>query len=256
MDSLFVNQTEETESGATSDEDREPSLALKLLAFEQSIEHATGRQGCVAHVPAACWFWFTVMTTIGYGNSSPNTFGGKTLVFTLGFVSILAFGAVSARAAYVISSLLEDFLIRMKARHLLSSWAYTFIWGIITYVWMLVIATYYVWWQQARLGSDGVSDWQTGYWFAYISTTTVGFGDYYLAPEVITMGDLMTFPLMFLVGFSCLAAFLTNLSEGIKKPFRSGKSLVEQFIKADEDAAALRNSRKRIVVNLSSGDDI
>jgi hypothetical protein len=52
-----------------------------------------------------------------------------------------------------------------------------------------------------------------GYWFSFISTTTVGLGDIYLEPEVIQARDLVTFPLLFLVGFVFLSSFLGKFAE-------------------------------------------
>jgi hypothetical protein len=52
-----------------------------------------------------------------------------------------------------------------------------------------------------------------GYWFSYISTTTVGLGDIFLEPEVIQARDLVTFPLLFLVGFVFLSSFLGKFAE-------------------------------------------
>jgi hypothetical protein len=52
-----------------------------------------------------------------------------------------------------------------------------------------------------------------GYWFSFISTTTVGLGDIFLEPEVIQARDLVTFPLLFLVGFVLLSSFLGKFSE-------------------------------------------
>jgi hypothetical protein len=52
-----------------------------------------------------------------------------------------------------------------------------------------------------------------GYWFSYISTTTVGLGDIFLEPEVIQTRDLIVFPLLFLVGFVYLSSFLGKFAE-------------------------------------------
>ena len=37
---------------------------------------------------------FTVMTTVGYGNTAPTTEGGRAIIFTLGFFSILLFAGI------------------------------------------------------------------------------------------------------------------------------------------------------------------
>jgi Ion channel len=58
------------------------------------------------------------------------------------------------------------------------------------------------------------------YWFAYISTTTVGLGDYILAPQVIQRQDLVTWPVLFLVGFVFFAAFIGKFSDLVRAPFQ------------------------------------
>ncbi|CAB9524063.1 channel subfamily K member 2 [Seminavis robusta] len=216
------------------------TLWKRIWAFEKSLREATGGAECHPNIPAAGWFWFTVMTTIGYGNTSPVSWGGKAMVFTLGFISIILFGFVSTRAAYVITSLMDDLLIRINLRSMVQPWAEVILWGNIAFVWMIAIAAYYVQWQRERLGKDGITDMATGYWFAFISTTTVGFGDYYLAPEVMEVSDLFTYPVMFLLGFSLLAAFLSKLSQLVVTPFGEGPDLVEHFQAVDELKRSLR----------------
>jgi hypothetical protein len=54
---------------------------------------------------------------------------------------------------------------------------------------------------------------EDGYWFSYISTTTVGLGDIFLEPDTIQSRDLIIFPLLFLVGFVFLASFLGKFAE-------------------------------------------
>jgi hypothetical protein len=136
------NLSEKTDINYTLGSSRNATLWHRWRAFERSIQDATGRHNCRPNIAAGCkyigpiqqihcigskkalsklfiflfglfhtgWFWFTVMTTIGYGNMVPESEGGKIMVFTLGFLCILLFGVASARAGYVIASLLHDFL--------------------------------------------------------------------------------------------------------------------------------------------------
>jgi Ion channel len=67
-------------------------------------------------------------------------------------------------------------------------------------------------WMQARAGDTTFNN-ADGYWFAYISSTTVGFGDIYLPAEVFLFRDLLTFPLMWLVGFVLVAAFIAKFAD-------------------------------------------
>jgi hypothetical protein len=56
---------------------------------------------------------------------------------------------------------------------------------------------------------------QDGYWFSFISTTTVGLGDIFLEPETIQSRDLLIFPLLLLVGFLFLSSFLGKFAESL-----------------------------------------
>jgi hypothetical protein len=78
---------------------------------------------------------------------------------------------------------------------------------------MLVIAVVTQNWKAARLGQE--TDFSEAYWYAYISTMTVGLGDYYLEHDVILRQDLFIFPVLFLAGFVLLANFFVKLTEVI-----------------------------------------
>jgi hypothetical protein len=113
------------------------------------------------------WFWFTIMSTIGYvsiwkhflhgcttnstlierllfyvqGNASIETLSGRTLVYTFGFLSILFFGGVSLGAGGITVAIFKDVCLRSNhAKILTTPWIATFIWGSLYYTWMCVIA--------------------------------------------------------------------------------------------------------------------
>lgn len=151
------------------------------------------------------------MTTIGYGNTAPETDGARAMVFTLGFLSILLFAAVLAKTGSIVNAIVEDFFRRSHLTFLTRNWVQMIIWGALYYLWSLLIASYYVHWSLSRL--DEEVSYKDAYWFAYITTTTVGLGDYYLEHAVLIGIDLLIWPLLILFGFVLLASFLTALKD-------------------------------------------
>ena len=99
---------------------------------------------------------------MGYGNQAPVTKQGRTLIYTLGFASLLAFGAILARAGQVVSFLFDDAVIRIRWTFLLNSWVSCLVWGVLYYTWMLVIAATTMNWKKTRL--DETFDLNDAYW--------------------------------------------------------------------------------------------
>ena len=181
------------------------NASAKYRAFNRSIYEATGGTGCDYNTAASgkwdmpyfftrlnmvltvfqleqkVWFWFTVMTTMGYGNQAPVTWQGRGLIFTLGFLSILLFGVILQRAGRVTSALFDDILSHFHyLRNLTRSWVLCAIWGIIYYGYMTINAYYIKTWKESRLGYPfSLAD---GYWFSFISFTTIGLGTFCLLP--------------------------------------------------------------------------
>jgi hypothetical protein len=136
------------------------------------------------------------------------------MIYTLGFISIVAFAATAASAGYIMTSLFDDIMKKAKLGFLSSPLAASVFWGVLYYSWLLLISSLTEDWKESRLGEE--QDFTRGYWFAYISTTTVGLGDIYLEPEVLVTQDLLIFSLVFLIGFVFLASFLGSLGSFIK----------------------------------------
>lgn len=211
MDSIYDDEYNKTlPENATKRE----VLETELFAYRTATSEASGGSACEPNIPASAWFFFTVMTTIGYGNQAPTTVGGQAMIYTLGFLSILAFAATAASAGYIMTSLFDDIMKKAKLGFLSSPLAASVFWGVLYYAWLVLIAGMLEDWKESRLGEE--QDFARGYWFAYISTTTVGLGDIYLEPEVLVTQDLLTFSLVFLIGFVFLASFLGSLGSFIK----------------------------------------
>jgi len=188
-------------------------------AVNSSLTDATGGDGCTLNGPGAAFFWFTVMTTIGYGNQAPDSNAGRILLYSLGFLSILTFGGILATAGMVTSAVFDDIVIRYGLRVLAKPWCACLVWGSLYYGWMAIIAWAAQAWKENRV--DGPFDFGDGFWFAYLSTTTIGLGDVYLEPHVIIGSDLLYFPMLLLAGFVFLAAFLGKLRDLVMSLLKS-----------------------------------
>jgi hypothetical protein len=98
------------------------------------------------------------------GNQTPQTFGGVMMVFSLGFFSILAFGAVLASAGYIVSRIFDDAVNRRKLTFLSLPWVSCLVWGSAYYSWMALIAFYTEVWKKKRLNDESFTM-NDGYWF-------------------------------------------------------------------------------------------
>lgn len=145
----------------------------------------------------------------GYGNQAPSSLGGRAMVFTVGFVSIILFASNMATTGTIISHIVFDLFHRLRLKILIRKEVMIFIWGLFWYTWMVLLSFSFMEWTKRRLFTD--IHWQDAYWFSYISTSTVGLGDYFQTPEVLFINDLVQFSLSYLFGFVLLSTFLTEL---------------------------------------------
>jgi putative Mn2+ efflux pump MntP len=96
---------------------------------------------------------------------------------------------------------------------------------------MCVVAWKTVHWKEERLGED--FKFVNAYWFSFITTTTVGLGDFYLEHQVLLRRDLVAFSLLILMGFVFLANFLVKLTDLLTECFpRIKSSNLDERLKA------------------------
>ena len=184
-------------------------------AFLKSTQDASASDTCIINTAGTTWFFFTVMTTVGYGNQSPITQEGRMLIYTAGIASLIVFAAVLGGAGYILTTLFDDFVARSRfSKWLKRPLVGVVMWGCIWLGWAKLISTDAAWWFNARLGPGTISN-QDSFWFAYISTSTIGLGDYYFNPEVIFGGDALKFSFLFLIGFLFLSTFFQKIAEAV-----------------------------------------
>jgi len=189
---------------------------IESVSLASIIDNAgVPRESCSTNYSGGSIFWFTVMTTIGYGNTVPVTDGGKVLVSLLGFLSILAFTALSGSAGYIMLSIVDDMFIRHNMKRLTKGWVSVLFWLFCLFLSMILLAELKD--LTEVLNNVDRGSFSMHLWFSLISITTVGLGDAYIPHETFHQQDMFFFPLLMLVGFVCLANFLIKLSETISE---------------------------------------
>jgi len=214
---LYETYLSAYESNSTSDGNG-IDLADRIRAYQRSLEEATGRGLCIANSPASAWFWFTVMTTMGYGNYAPETEGGRCMLYTLGLFSLLVFAAYLGTTGNIITFLWDDLLLNAGFKPIESPWVGFFFWGVLWYTWMAFVALYaqFYWLDRMELSESNYS-FRDAYWYGYISTTTIGLGDYYPQPEELYFGDVFAFSILMSLGFALLSSFLGSWGDILSK---------------------------------------
>lgn len=102
-------------------------------------------------------------------------------MLTCGFVTIIGFLALNSTASNILLAIIDDILIRLRLRQLTKGLKAVIFWLCLLILWMLVLALIVKSWIQRRQGANmPLSD---AYWFSYITTTTVGFGDLHIPHE-------------------------------------------------------------------------
>ena len=189
----------------------------------------------------AAWFWFTVMSTVGYGNYVPTTVWGRLVTCGFGFISILMFGGMLGTAGGITVHIVNDMVRRCKRN--VSKPIMVMLWGTFWLLWMLVISHQAMSYQEKRLQEEFAMN--DAYWFAFVSTTTIGFGDYYLQPEGLFISDLLGLWGNFLMGFILLSAFLNELSQMLVGHIPNLVDDLQQNLKYADDVSARQQGSHR-----------
>ena len=134
------------------------------------------------------------------------------MVYTVGFLSVIIFTALIGAAGYVFLTIADDFFEIYKLQKLTTGFPSVIFWFLNLIFWILIIAGMFGAYEYVKYGevANSVED---RIWWAYISVTTVGFGDYYIAHDTFQIVDVWYVPLLMLMGFVNLANFLIKLSE-------------------------------------------
>jgi Ion channel len=214
-----INNTNTNTNATTTDKEKEEKEEeQEYQAFVKSIQEATGADACEENMGGTAWFFFTIMTTVGYGNQAPVTDTGRLIVVTAGLLSLILFGAVLGLCGYVILVIFDDAVSRLHCgvvKKLLGNPVFgLLLWGTIWLLYALAMAKDFEFWWEARLPEFAADlDRIDLLWFSSISFSTIGLGDYYLQPEVIFASDTLKYSVLFMIGFVFLSTFFGKIVE-------------------------------------------
>jgi len=182
------------------------------------------------HFTGAAFFMMTVMSTIGYGTFAPSTDLGKWLVVTLGMVSMILFGVCLSVIGSAIDSLVELGAGKLLARidQCIARWYVArpdatvkepdgwlihakMLVALLVLHSVVALAAAFAYIASPSLNG---SQWEYGrcYYFAFVTFSTIGFGDYAIGPTEDSASQLLILLLQALVIFLGLATFNTYAS--------------------------------------------
>jgi len=188
-------------------------LDARTRAFEEAFLEADGFKGCIPDTLSASWFWFVFMTTIGYGNASPETPEGQAMSYTFGFLCILMFAMVLTKASKIVGMLYDDLVQQHKAtRWLRRPCVNVIVWAFYFYLWLVITAISLM--SLRKVGLLGMDlSFSASFWLSFISCTTVGLGDYSINAQDIGVGSVFGLAFLFLVGLTLGAVFISSVGD-------------------------------------------
>ena len=156
------------------------------------------------------------------------------MVIVAGIFSLILFAAVLGTAGYVLTAIFDDIVGRFwLAAPLKKPGVGVIVWGAVWLVYARSIGHDVQYWWERRLPDFGAdTDGWDALWFAYISTTTIGLGDYYLQPELVFTSDALKYSVLFMIGFVFLSTFLNKLAEAIAWMLPQKHNSLEARLKA------------------------
>ena len=112
-------------------------FSLSCVSYNQQVWNLS-----LILINMICYYYvIQQMTTVGYGSTAPTSEGGRAMVFTLGFLSIVIFAGVNIKAGGILSAIVDDVAVRSHlSRHVTRHWVFAVLWGVLYYMWMCVIA--------------------------------------------------------------------------------------------------------------------
>jgi hypothetical protein len=204
---------------------------------------------------------FLHTSTTGYGNQAPVTDEGRLIIYIGGSFSLILFAAVLGSTGYIILAIFDDAVSRFwLSKFLKFHTVGVLLWCSIWLSWSYLIAIDVDMWWSARL-PDFEANSKDSLWFAFISTSTIGLGDYFLQPEVMFASDALKFSVYYLIGFVFLSTFLNKIGDLLSSMMPKRSNSLQARLKATNlilwkhwpcNASALSNSQGALEAEVST----
>jgi hypothetical protein len=186
LEAMARNETSPDPFVAESSEVRDPDTfqeRIELLteyAFQHSNAPSLAHDGAYDwELRSACFFAFTIVTTIGYGTFAPQTWGGQVLVIPYGVIGMAIAGFVLAKNAGFVTIAFDYIMYRFASKRYAAVVACGASLSILFFYLLFWTTAFHLnpsW--NAGTVDEGPWTWTESLYYCFVSVTTIGFGDY------------------------------------------------------------------------------
>jgi len=211
----------------------------RLVGWADSKQAAPNIKALNWNFKGGVFFMFTTMTTIGYGSFAPYTDSGRAAVIWLGSIGLVVSVVTTAILGANLSKLIDGMMQACKCKQGLV-WKKSLILAASTVCWWLMFGAI----SGKHLSNDDDSYFH-GFYYAFVTFTTIGFGDFVI--DYQDSGVLVWWTITVMIGlvlfaaaFECITDPLTEMLENETEPSTETPhaELSEQGKDADAETSA------------------
>ena len=272
LNQTFIVSMIQKIQGNTADQEALVSTMKQLMEGEISAAPKTVNTANWG-IPSSIFYSLTIVSTIGYGAFTASTGPGKSFTVVLAVFGVSYFGyclsIVGERVLCALEYTLNRFILRKSIEEIrnerqrlqdLRNDINFKLFGFLFVVCWIHILTF------AALAQHFQPEWgfQNSIYFAIISFTTVGLGDFYPKPTADTsigerLAGYFCFTILLLLGLALVSAVIAAVSDAAeiaqrlaKKKLIALEQNVEKSLKnaAKVNLSGLTNQRKKVLKNL------
>ncbi|XP_067877726.1 potassium channel subfamily K member 10-like [Heterodontus francisci] len=196
-------------------------MAQTLLAMEAGVDPVSDAKNSSTNWDLGSSFFFagTVITTIGFGNISPKTEGGKIFCIVYALVGIPMFGFLLAGVGDQLGSALGQLIMKVEEIFLKWKVSPTVVRVVSTLLFILIGCLMFI--SSPVLVFQWIEDWTflESFYFVVITLTTIGFGDYVAGGDSKRVYKAWYKPLVWfwiLLGLAYFAAILSMIGDWLR----------------------------------------